>query len=164
MDLCRENGYRRVGFLFSDQNDSPRVGDRWLGAFLAQQLQLRPRDRVPACPKFPTDEATFRDWFERYKPDAILANNPRVLIGWLENLGLKVPRDVGIVALEHRRDLECTAIRYDPAKIGALAVEMLIGLMHRNETGVPAVQHEILLTGERCENPLLPPRGELITK
>jgi DNA-binding LacI/PurR family transcriptional regulator len=158
MDRCRENGYQRVGFLFTDEIDSPRVGDRWLGAYLAQQLQLRPRDRLPLCPKFPADEPSFRSWFNRHRPDAILVNNPRVVLRWIENLGLNVPRDVGIVALEHRRDLECTGMYYDPAKIGGLAVEMLIGLMHRNETGVPAVQHEVLLTGERCENPLLPPR------
>jgi DNA-binding LacI/PurR family transcriptional regulator len=158
MDRCRENGYSRVGFLFSDENDSPRVGDRWMGAYLAQQMQFAARDRLPVCPKFPTDEPTFRAWFSRHRPDALLTNNPKLVIGWLEKLGKKVPRDVGLVGLEHRRDVECTGIYYDPAKIGGLAVEMLIGLMHRNETGVPQVQHEILLTGERCENPLLPRR------
>jgi DNA-binding LacI/PurR family transcriptional regulator len=159
MDQCRDNGYERVGFLFSDAVDSPRVGDRWLGAYLTQQLQLKPKDRLPICPKSPTDEATFRKWFQRHQPDALLVNNPRLVLTWLENLGLKVPRDVGIVALEHRRELECTGIHYDPAKIGGLAVEMLIGLMHRNETGLPSVPHEILINGERCENSLLPVRS-----
>ena len=158
MDRCREHGYQRVGFLFSDACDSPRVGDHWLGAYLRQQLQLRVRDRLPVCPQSPADEGTFRTWFLRHKPDAILVNNPLVLMKWLEALGRKVPEDVGILALEHRRSLECTGIYYDPARIGGLAVEMLIGLMHRNETGLPAVPHEILLTGERCENPLLPAR------
>jgi LacI family transcriptional regulator len=54
--------------------------------------------------------------------------------------------------------MECTGVYYDPAKIGGLAVEMLVGLMHRNETGVPALQHEVLLTGEWRENCMLPPR------
>jgi hypothetical protein len=30
--------------------------------------------------------------------------------------------------------------------------------MHRNETGVPAVQHEVLLTGEWRDNGMLPSR------
>jgi len=160
MARCRERGYRRVGFLFSDDNDSPRVGDRWLGAYLRQQMEFPARDRLPVCPKNPTDEAGFRAWFRRYKPDALLVNNPRVLIDWLTNLGLSVPRDVGVVALEHRRELECTGIDYDPAKIGALAVEMLIGLMHRNETGIPSDPHEVLLNGEWRENCMLPPRAQ----
>jgi LacI family transcriptional regulator len=158
MIRCRERGYKRVGFLFSDGNDSPRVGDRWLGAYLTQQLEFPEEDRIPICPHIPTDEAAFRVWFLRHQPDALLVNNTSLLVGWLKNLGLSVPNDVGVVGLEHRRDLECTGIYYDPAKVGGLAIEMLVGLMHRNETGVPAVQHEILLTGEWRENCMLPPR------
>ncbi len=158
MDRCLERGYRRVGFVISDNQDSPRVGDRWLGAYLRHQLHLPQRERLPVCPGNPTDEATFRTWFSRYKPDALLVNNASLLLHWLKRLGRQVPRDVGVVGLEHRREMACTGVHYDPAKIGALAVEMLIGLMHRNETGVPTVQHEVLLTGEWQEDCLLPPR------
>jgi LacI family transcriptional regulator len=35
---------------------------------------------------------------------------------------------------------------------------MLVGLLHRNETGVPADQHEILLTGVWQEGKTLPGR------
>lgn len=156
MERCRERGYHRVGIVFPDGNDSPRVGDRWLGAYFTQQLKFPARDRLPLCSELPTTEARFRTWFLKHKPDAILVNNARLLIEWLAKLDLEVPRDVGIVSLEHRRDFECTGMYYDPAKIGGLAVEMLIGLMHRNETGVPAVQHEVLLTGEWREHRLLP--------
>jgi LacI family transcriptional regulator len=159
MDRCRQRGYRRVGFLFSDGNDSPRVGDRWLGAYLAQQLQFAPEDRLPVCPKVPTDEATFRQWFLAHRPDALLVNNPKLLIDWLRKLDLEVPRDLGVIALEHRREMECTGVYYNPSRIGGLAVEMLVGLMHRNETGVPTVQHEILLTGEWRETCMLPQRS-----
>lgn len=162
MHHCRQRGYRRVGFLFSDGNDSPRVGERWLGAYLTQQLQFPEADRIPICPRIPTDEATFRKWFLEYRPDALLVNNPGLLVSWLKNLGQQVPRDVGLVALEHRRELESTVIYYDPAKVGGLAIEMLVGLMHRNETGVPAVQHEVLLTGEWRDNGMLPPRNAVV--
>lgn len=158
MDRCRERGYRRVGFLFSDGQDSPRVGDRWLGAYFTQQWQFAARDRLPVCPGIPTTEAAFRTWFLKYKPDALLVNNARLLVTWLGNLGLSVPRDVGVIGLEHRRDFECSGIYYEPDRIGGLAVEMLVGLMHRNETGVPAIQHEVLLTGEWRDNGMLPPR------
>jgi LacI family transcriptional regulator len=155
---CRERGYRRVGFLFADGNDSPRVGDRWLGAYFTQQLQFPAEDRIPICSDRPVNEAEFRTWFLAHRPDALLVNNARLVISWLERLSVVVPRDVGIVALEHRRDIECTGVFYDPAKIGGLAVEMLIGLMHRNETGVPLVQHEVLLTGEWRDRDMLPAR------
>lgn len=158
MERCRECGYKRVGIVFPDGNDSPRVGHRWLGAYFMQQLNFPARDRVPICSEQPTDEAHFRAWFLKHQPDALLVNNARLLLEWLGHLGRNVPRHIGVVSLEHRRNFEGTGVYYDPAKIGALAVEMLVGLMHRNETGVPSVQHEILLTGEWRDSGMLPPR------
>jgi len=159
MQRCLERGYRRMGFVFSEANDSPRVGDRWLGAYLAQQQQVAAADRIPPCPLVPADEAAFRKWFRSERPDALLATHARPVLGWLTRLGVKVPGDVGLIDLAgDHPELACAGVYYDPAKVGALAVEMLIGLMHRNETGVPDVQHEALLTGEWRDGTTLPPR------
>lgn len=159
MQRCRQLGYRRVGFVFSEANDSPRVGSRWLGAFLEQQQQLPARDRLPPCPAVPADERTFRDWFERVRPDALLANHGRPVLAWLERMGRRVPRDVGLIDLAgDHPELACAGVYHDPAKLGALAVEMLIGLLHRNETGVPDDQHEVLLNGTWRDDRTLPPR------
>ena len=69
-----------------------------------------------------------------------------------------MPRDVGVVELENHPELECSGVHYDPAKVGALAVEMLLGLMHRNEKGIPADPSETLLTGQWREGRTLPSR------
>ena len=159
MAQCLERGYRRVGFVFSEANDSPRVGDRWLSAYLCQQLRFPLADRLIPCSQIPADEATFAAWFRQERPDALLVNHARPVLEWLRNLGQKVPRDVGIIELEDHPKLGCAGVYYDPAKIGALAVEMLVGLMHRNETGVPEDQHEILLSGEWREGYTLPRRS-----
>lgn len=157
MQRCRERGYRRVGFVFSEANDSPLVGSRWLGAFLEQQRLFPERDRLPPCPAVPADERTFREWFERARPDAVLASHGRPVLAWLERMGMRVPRDVGLIDLAgDHPELGCAGAYYDPAKLGALAVEMLIGLMHRNETGVPNDQHEISLAGEWRDGKTLP--------
>jgi LacI family transcriptional regulator len=158
MQQCLERGYRRVGFVFSEANDSPRVGDRWVGAYLLQQLKFPAADRLPLCPGAPTDAATFAAWFRRVRPDALLATHAQPVLTWLRALRCDVPREVGLVELEDHPELGATGLYYDPAKIGALAVEMLVGLLHRNETGVPQVQHEVMLTGEWREGNTLPPR------
>jgi LacI family transcriptional regulator len=158
MQQCLERGYRRVGFVFSDANDSPRVGDRWLSAYAGQQLKFPPDDRLPPCPAVPADEAGFATWFRRLRPDALLVSHAAPVLAWLRRLGRQVPRDVGLVELDHRIELDCAGVHYDPAKVGALAVEMLIGLMHRNETGLPEAQHEILLSGVWHEGRTLPRR------
>ena len=158
MQRCRERGYRRVGFVFSEANDSPRVGDRWYGAYLAQQACFPAKDRLPICPGMPADQATFTNWFRRERPDALLVNHSGPVFTWLRATGQAVPSDVGIVELEDHPELGSAGVYYDPAKIGALAVEMLVGLMHRNETGVPDDQHEIVLNGEWRDGTTLPRR------
>jgi DNA-binding LacI/PurR family transcriptional regulator len=158
MQRCVERGYRRIGFVFSEANDSPRVGDRWLSAYLLQQLKLPARERLALCPGMPTDKKQFSQWFRRERPDAILANHSGPVVEWLRELGCEVPRDVGLVELEDHPELGCAGVYYDPMKVGGLAVEMLVGLMHRNETGVPLDPHEILLTGEWRDGRTLPSR------
>lgn len=159
MQQCRERGYRRVGFVFSEANDSPRVGDRWLSAYLGQQLYFAAADRLSVCPGMPATQAEFSAWFRRERPDALLVNHAKPVTEWLRALGREVPRDVGLVELEDNPKSGCSGVYYDPAKIGALAVEMLVGLLHRNETGVPADQHEVLLTGAWHEGRTLPFRA-----
>ncbi|HEX2854076.1 MAG TPA: LacI family DNA-binding transcriptional regulator [Opitutaceae bacterium] len=155
---CRERGYERVGFVFSEADDSPRVGDRWLGAYMLQQLKFPAASRLPACPGVPTDGATFTEWFRRERPDALVVTHAAPVIEWLRALGREVPRDVGLVELQDKPESGASGVYYDPAKIGALAVEMLVGLLHRNETGVPEDQHEVMLTGEWREGMTLPRR------
>lgn len=159
MQQCRDRGYRRVGFVFSEANDSPRVGDRWLGAYLLQQQAFPAKDRLPPCPEVSSDPASFWRWFDRHEPDAIIATHARPVLRWLEERGLRVPDDVGVIDLEDHPQRDCAGVCHDPARIGALGVEMLVGLLHRNETGIPAANHEILLTGEWRDGRTLPPRA-----
>ncbi len=155
MEQCLLRGYRRIGFVFTEANDSPGVGNRWLGAYLRQQLNLAVKDRMPICPGAPTDQAAFSKWFKQHKPDALVVTHSKRILGWLQNLGRRVPDDVGLVELQDHPELEHSGVYYDPSKIGGLAVETLIGLMHRNEIGIPKTPHEVLLSGEWREGQTL---------
>lgn len=156
MEQCRHRGYRRVGFVFSDANDSPCAEDRWLGAFFIQQVKFPIADRVPLCPRAPTDEATFREWFIRERPDALVVTHATPVLRWLRALGCDVPRDVGLAELQDSREPGVSGVYYDPVKIGALAVEMLVGLLNRNERGIPVDHHEVTLPGTWREGSTLP--------
>ncbi|ATC63711.1 LacI family transcriptional regulator [Nibricoccus aquaticus] len=160
MTHCIARGYRRIGFVFSEANDSPRVGERWLGAYLHEQLRLEPADRItPFLFKDDADNAAiFREWFRHNQPDALLVTHAPPVIEWLKPLGKTVPRDVGLVALVNDHpEQNYAGVHYDPAKLGALGIEMLIGLLHRDDTGIPSDQHEVLLTGEWLEGRTLRP-------
>jgi LacI family transcriptional regulator len=108
----------------------------------------------------PADEASFRAWFERERPDALLAVHARPVLAWLGRMGRHAPRDVGLIDLAgDHPEMEFAGVYTDPASLGALAVEMLVGLLHRNETGVPGDQHETLLTGQWRDGRTLPKRA-----
>lgn len=159
LQQCRERGYRRIGFVFAEANDSPRVGERWFSAYAGMQLRQPAADRLPPCPGDPATEAQFRTWFRARKPDVILTTHARPVLAWLKRLGREVPRDVGLIDLaSDHPELGCAGVYCDAAKIGALGVEMLIGLLHRSEIGLPTERHEVLLTGEWREGRTLPPR------
>lgn len=158
MTRCRERGYRRVGLVYSEANDSPGVGDRWLAAYLQQQQLLPKADRLPICPMIPANEPAFVAWVRQHRPDVIIATHARPVFRWLNGMGVEVPGEVGLIDLEDNPKLGCAGVYYDPDVVGALAVDMLVGLLHRNETGVPVNQHEVLLTGVWREGRTLPPR------
>lgn len=156
MEQCLARGYRRIGFVFSEANDSPRVGERWVGAYLQQQQQLAEADRLPLCPGAPAEAREFAAWFAHHRPDAMLVTHAPPVMQWLRDLRMAVPADVALVELEDRPDSGFSGVYYDPARVGALAVEMLVGLLHRNETGVPESSHEVLLSGTWREGRTLP--------
>lgn len=158
MEQCLSRGYSRIGFVFSEGNDSPRVGDRWMGAYLRNQLGAPSADRLPICPGAPASAGDFARWLKRHRPDALLVTHAPPVLAWLKDLGIEVPRDLALVELEDRPESGVAGVHYDPAKVGALAVEMLAGLMHRNELGVPENPHEVLLVGQWRDGWSLPPR------
>ena len=159
MQQCIERGYRRIGFVFSTPNDYPRVGDRWLGGYYCQQRRLAPEDRLPIYEAGPTDRSAFLAWFKQWRPDAILVSRAPVILRWLRDAGCKVPQDVGVVELRNDKpELGHAGVFFDPAKVGALGVEMLVGSLHRSEFGVPVDPHEVLLPGTWLSGETLPVR------
>lgn len=156
MQQCRSRGYRRVGFVFSDADSSSAIMDRWLGAYFLQQTKYPLSDRVSICPGMPTDETSFSTWFRNEKPDALLVTQAAPVLGWLRSMHYDVPRDVGLVELKDSPQLNSSGVHYNAAKVGAAAVDMLVSLLHQNETGVPLNQREIALAGEWREGNTLP--------
>lgn len=160
MQRCREFGYRRVGFVFTDADDSPRASDRWVGAYFTQQLYHLHPDRIPICPGVPADEKAFGSWFREHRPDALLATHSAPVLGWLATMGYDVPRDVGVVELQGYMNENASGIFYNAAKMGSLAVERLSALLQYNEVGIPQEPCDILVSGTWQEGATLARHSE----
>jgi DNA-binding LacI/PurR family transcriptional regulator len=146
MRELRKLGYQRLGLaLPSSLNE--RVDRQWVASFLVEQL-----DFEHSVPLFvPEDEdwkfENFRKWFEAQKPDAVISHE-EVALDWLKRLGAHVPDDVGFVHLNCAdQGGQFAGIYQNGPTIGAAAVDYLIGMIHRNERGVPALPHSLLIEG-----------------
>lgn len=154
MDELLARGARRVGFVFSEPDDSPGVGRRYLGAYLEQQLRLAKRDRLPHCGHVPGAgfPAHFLRWFDRWRPDAVLATHAAAVLAAFAAEGREPPLGLRLVSLiNDKPDQGFSGIYHDPAQLGALAVDALVGMLHRGETGLPGSAHFVQVPGRWVE-------------
>jgi LacI family transcriptional regulator len=133
-----------------------KVEKRWVAACLLDQSEHRARDRVPPLLVDDWNEQEFSTWFRRHRPEVLLTANAARLLSYLKNLGLLVPEDVCVVSLDRRSaDRDIAGINQDYAGWGATAVDILIGMIHRNERGLPARPIRVLSDGEWVAGPTL---------
>jgi len=142
---CRAVGRRRLGLVLP-RRVHEKVERRWLAALLLDQAD-HTLDHVPPLLTDEPDEATFSAWFSRERPDTVFCLNAPVIQTWLNHLR-PVARGVAVVSLDRRsRDRGVAGIDQDYPQIGATAVDTVIGMLHRNEHGLPAKPLTLLLDG-----------------
>lgn len=132
-------GYKRPGLVLSHVVDDLVQGRLTSGMWTGQQA-LPEKQQVPAYEKADGSAVCFKGferWLNKYKPDVLLTLHRDIRI-WLAELGYKVPRDIGIVDLEHNPSTEDWAAMEQRNDLsGEAAVDMLISMLHNNEVGPP---------------------------
>jgi LacI family transcriptional regulator len=84
-----------------------------------------------------TEPGLFHRWLRREKPDVIFTLY-NVVRRWVESCGLNVPENIGLVQLERRPDnADWAGMDQHNDLTGEAAVDMVIGLLHNHEIGVP---------------------------
>lgn len=142
----RDLGCRRIAlYLYADWDK--KVNEGYSTGFLSAQKKLPAKDCIPAYLYKGSESvaeeiiaAQFRDWFTRARPDVIITQGlyPE-LVNWLKPLRVRVPRDVGIVDLSTHPDKPgVSGIYQNDRLIGATAADLVIGMLQRNEQGLPA--------------------------
>lgn len=155
MNRCRAAGYRKVGMVFSEPDDSPNTGDRYLGAYLIHQARFNAEHKIPPCDYRPMPEFAehFFAWMDTYRPEVVLATHAEPIVRLYAEAGRMFPRHVRLVALVNDKLQNGFAgMHHDPAELGALAVDMVVGMLHRSETGLPSDPHHVLVPGRWIES------------
>jgi LacI family transcriptional regulator len=115
---------------------------------LTAQQALPASRRLPAFTQLDrarTDRDLFHRWFDQHKPDVLLSLY-NILFPWLKERSLRVPQDVGIIQLEWREShADISGMNQHNDAVGEAAVDMVVGQIHRNETGIPAFPRATLI-------------------
>ena len=144
----RKLGYRRMGLAMPASLDR-RVDNQWLASFLIEQRRFETKEQVPLCVVEDVDwnESTFISWFKKHEPDVVISQQPKIL-DWLKNVGCRVPDDVGFAHLNcPDKTGEFAGIYQNGPLIGRAAVDFLIGMLQRNERGIPEIPYTMLIDG-----------------
>lgn len=141
----REKGFRRIGFAMSPWMDQ-RMDVRWKAAYLASQLDWPEEDRLPPLIVGEDQEDAYRAWKDKHRPDVVIMADTYVA-AWEKTVrrGERPLRTVWLVVDGLRRGI--WGIDYRSDLLGAAAVEMVIGQIHRHERGSPPVPHTLLIDG-----------------
>jgi len=153
------HGYRRIGLAIPCNADE-RVCHYWISALGGYQYQAPKENIVP--PFVPSlsewKMENFRSWHSTYQPEVVVSvgNYNSLVLDWMGKIGLRVPEDTGFSTLIcHPLSHFCSGMDVEFDKIGAVAVEQLTGLLHRNERGETEDPHIHLLEGSWREGKTL---------
>jgi LacI family transcriptional regulator len=133
-------GYRRPALVLDGVIDD-LVEGRFSAGFLIGQIRLIPAGQRTQpfydVAAVRSDRSVFLKWFAENQPDVIFTLYHEVK-RWVEEAGLRVPEDVGLIQYEWRADHgDWTGMDQRNDLVGAAAVDMLISMVHHNERGVP---------------------------
>lgn len=144
-EKIRELGYYRVGLahwkLYEERNRY-----EWLGSLCKESYAHTGFTVVPPylSENERPDEAELLSWFQKHQPDCILTNNT-----WVDRLlrqsGVKVPQDVGIVALSRNVSYmePFSGIAQHLDTTAEVAVKHVHTMLMHGETGLPEYPSEI---------------------
>ena len=154
MRRLKRLGYRRPGFACW-----PKVHEGVDRAWAAAFEQYQPRAGQKPLPVFIRQswkEAEFRKWFEQHQPDVVITHDETVL-AWIESWGLRVPEDVGFVlAAKHgEASSRCSGMDENSEFVGETAVNVLVGMIQRGESGIPSIPVSTLIQGSWSEGTTL---------
>lgn len=166
MENVRRLGYQRPALAIDRGIDRLVDGRFSAGMMIAQQAI--PRGQRTATfhdvERARAEPALFHRWLAREKPDVILTLYKAVR-RWVEGCGLRVPKDIGLVQLEHLRDhADWAGMDQHNDLTGEAAVDMVIGLLHNHEVGIPAHPRATLVEASWVPGPTVRDRNHLTVK
>ena len=155
LEALARRGYRRIGLCLEERKDA-RVKNKWSAAFLSH-FREPAAGAVPVLIAAEISRASVLAWFERHRPDVVVGHVQEI-VEWLRGAGYAVPADVGFFNLNlTERTAPCAGLDLSPRRLGAVAIETVVAMLHRQERGIPGSGQTITLEAIWSEGPTLRP-------
>lgn len=155
-----DDGFKRIGFACPRYLDS-RVSNKFSGAYMSM---VHHHFREPLIPMFLDDEkqgdpGAFLAWYEKYRPEVILAGGRSVYYKVLVKAGIKVPEMVQFVSLhcEYMKS-PVAGISQNGEAVGIVAVDHLVGMIQRFKVGLESQPKTTTILGRWLEGDSYQPR------
>jgi DNA-binding LacI/PurR family transcriptional regulator len=145
---CHRLGYRRPG-LVALRGHLERFHGRWEGGMLVSRHLLSGLRPTASLRLESWEDLTpLGPWLKREQPDVIISPSADVLQPHLRRLKYAVPRQVGLASLACPRQGDALSGTWqNGALIGATGMDTLISMLERNERGLPAQAHTVMVEG-----------------
>lgn len=153
LERLAARGHGRIGLCLERRKDG-RVKNKWTAGFLAHFLgaaEMLP----PLVSAGVLTPQIFLPWFRRHRPDLVVGHVQEI-VTWLGTAGVRVPGEVGFFNLNlTERTGPCAGLDLQPKRLGAVAVETVVAMLHRQERGVPVQAQSVMLEASWHEGPTL---------
>ncbi len=154
---CQALGYRRIGFVVSQQL-SERLDQRWISACHLAQAEMPRSQRVKPLMPASTDDIipAIPEWYKKEKPDVVIMSE-------LDPNGhYPLPPEVGMVSLslEEQSLGQVAGIYQDNRRQGEIAIEHLVARLERAEFNTDDRGRLHLLAGKWFAGPTAPGVGK----
>ncbi len=150
----RALGYRSAG-LFIEQYKDERLFYKWTAAFRSFQENQGGIGGIPVLMAGAMTRDAFLAWHRRHGPDLVIGHVDKA-VTWLQGAGLRVPERTGFFNLNwNERSRPCAGLDLRPELQGIAAINSVVAQIHRNERGLPADPHTVMLSGRWVDGPTL---------
>jgi DNA-binding LacI/PurR family transcriptional regulator len=141
-----EQGYRRPGLAVPVVGER-REGLRWAGAFYACSLDLSPPIDQPLIFRRSWQEAEFRAWLDKEKPDVVIGLTDEV-VTWLQRMpgwNRELPAFIHLAA--NTSAFDAAGVVQDFRATGIAAAQVLDSLIRSNGRGIPTRPTTLTVAG-----------------
>ena len=136
-------GYRRIG-LYAPGDCDEKVENAWLGGLMLARWKNSAAIQIP--PLFGKDSSltSLNKWLRKYNPDVVISID--FVENELKSLGYDIPKDIGFASLDpDETDRRVSGTNENDFFTGQKAVDVLVGLLHRGERGIPDIPIRLLV-------------------